>query len=78
MRTGSATQDFSAQDLREALGFFATGIAVVTAVADGGNRIGATVSSFNSVSLDPPLEITSSSSDASAMFACASAPTRYR
>jgi flavin reductase (DIM6/NTAB) family NADH-FMN oxidoreductase RutF len=55
MRTGSATRDFSAQDLREALGFFATGIAVVTAVADGGNRIGATVSSFNSVSLDPPL-----------------------
>jgi flavin reductase (DIM6/NTAB) family NADH-FMN oxidoreductase RutF len=27
----------------------------VTAVTDGGDRIGATVSSFNSVSLDPPL-----------------------
>jgi flavin reductase (DIM6/NTAB) family NADH-FMN oxidoreductase RutF len=55
MRTGSATGDFSTQDFREALGFFATGIAIVTAVADGGNRVGATVSSFNSVSLDPPL-----------------------
>jgi len=46
---------FSAQDFREALGFFATGIAVVTAVTGDRNRIGATVSSFNSVSLDPPL-----------------------
>ena len=55
MSTGSASWPFSAQDFREALGFFATGIAVVTAVAGGGARIGATVSSFNSVSLDPPL-----------------------
>ena len=55
MRAGSAPQPFSAQDFREALGCFATGIAVVTAVADDGTRIGATVSSFNSVSLDPPL-----------------------
>jgi flavin reductase (DIM6/NTAB) family NADH-FMN oxidoreductase RutF len=55
MATGSALPSCSVQDFREALGFFATGIAVVTAVADGGNRIGATVSSFNSVSLDPPL-----------------------
>jgi flavin reductase (DIM6/NTAB) family NADH-FMN oxidoreductase RutF len=50
-----ALQPFSTQEFREALGCFATGIAVVTATADGGHRIGATVSSFNSVSLDPPL-----------------------
>jgi flavin reductase (DIM6/NTAB) family NADH-FMN oxidoreductase RutF len=50
-----ASPSFSAQEFREALGCFATGIAVVTAVADGGARIGATVSSFNSVSLEPPL-----------------------
>jgi flavin reductase (DIM6/NTAB) family NADH-FMN oxidoreductase RutF len=41
--------------LRDALGLFATGVAVVTATASHGERIGATVSSFNSVSLDPPL-----------------------
>jgi flavin reductase (DIM6/NTAB) family NADH-FMN oxidoreductase RutF len=46
---------FSPQQFREALGCFATGIAVVTAVAESGERIGATVSSFNSVSLEPPL-----------------------
>jgi flavin reductase (DIM6/NTAB) family NADH-FMN oxidoreductase RutF len=46
---------FSPRDLRDALGCFATGVAVITAVAPSGERIGATVSSFNSVSLDPPL-----------------------
>jgi flavin reductase (DIM6/NTAB) family NADH-FMN oxidoreductase RutF len=50
-----SARGFSSQDFREALGFFATGIAVVTAVTGDGDRIGATVSSFNSVSLDPPL-----------------------
>lgn len=39
---------------RNVLGQFATGIAIVTATVDG-NRLGATISSFNSVSLDPPL-----------------------
>ena len=41
--------------LRDALGFFATGITVVTARAPGGDPVGLTVNSFNSVSLDPPL-----------------------
>ena len=41
-------------EFRNALGQFATGVAIVTATVDG-NRIGATISSFNSVSLDPPL-----------------------
>jgi flavin reductase (DIM6/NTAB) family NADH-FMN oxidoreductase RutF len=50
-----ASPAFSSQQLRAALGSFATGIAVVTAVTEVGERIGATVSSFNSVSLDPPL-----------------------
>jgi flavin reductase (DIM6/NTAB) family NADH-FMN oxidoreductase RutF len=40
---------------RDALGLFPTGVAVVTTLAPDGERIGATVSSFNSVSLDPPL-----------------------
>jgi flavin reductase (DIM6/NTAB) family NADH-FMN oxidoreductase RutF len=42
------------REFRNILGQFATGIAIVTATADG-NRIGATISSFNSVSIDPPL-----------------------
>ncbi|MGJ7493338.1 flavin reductase family protein [Variovorax sp. ZT4R33] len=42
------------KEFRNALGHFATGVAIVTASVDG-IRIGATISSFNSVSLDPPL-----------------------
>ena len=40
---------------RNALGQFATGVAIVTTVTAEGERIGMTVSSFNSLSLDPPL-----------------------
>lgn len=40
--------------LRNVLGQFATGVAIITANVDG-IRLGATISSFNSVSLDPPL-----------------------
>ena len=42
------------QDLRLALGQFPTGVCVVTCVA-GGERFGMTMSSFNALSLDPPL-----------------------
>jgi flavin reductase (DIM6/NTAB) family NADH-FMN oxidoreductase RutF len=41
--------------LRDALGQFATGVTIVTTVAPGGERLGMTISSFNSLSLDPPL-----------------------
>jgi len=41
--------------LRDALGQFATGVAVVTARAPNGEAIGLTINSFASVSLDPPL-----------------------
>lgn len=40
---------------RNALGQFATGVTIVTACGPQGDRVGATVSSFNSVSLDPPM-----------------------
>lgn len=43
------------RELRNALGCFATGVAVVTALTEDGERLGMTVNSFNSVSLDPPL-----------------------
>jgi flavin reductase (DIM6/NTAB) family NADH-FMN oxidoreductase RutF len=45
---------FSDRDFRDALGQFATGVCVITAEVDG-ILLGATVSSFNSVSLAPPL-----------------------
>lgn len=40
---------------RRALGEFATGVAIITARGPDGDLIGMTMSSFNSVSLDPPL-----------------------
>lgn len=41
--------------LRKALGCFATGVTVITCLGPGGEHLGVTASSFNSVSLDPPL-----------------------
>lgn len=43
------------KDFRDALGRFATGVSVVTAVASDGKPVGVTVSSFSSLSLEPPL-----------------------
>jgi flavin reductase (DIM6/NTAB) family NADH-FMN oxidoreductase RutF len=40
---------------RDALGMFPTGVVVVTSLTPSGEALGATVSSFSSVSLDPPL-----------------------
>lgn len=47
--------DVDRDDLREALGSFATGVAIVTSVDDGGTPVGLTVNSFSSVSMNPPL-----------------------
>lgn len=44
-----------ARALRNALGKFATGVAVVTTLSKDGSPVGVTVNSFSSVSLDPPL-----------------------
>jgi flavin reductase (DIM6/NTAB) family NADH-FMN oxidoreductase RutF len=41
--------------LRDALGAFATGVTVVTALDPAGRVVGLTVNSFNTVSLEPPL-----------------------
>lgn len=46
---------FDATEFRRALGSFATGVTVVTTLGSGGEPIGLTVNSFNSVSLNPPL-----------------------
>src|SRR5271169_7054766 len=45
---------FDARAFRQALGQFPTGVCVVTCLADG-ERLGMTMNSFNSLSLDPPL-----------------------
>jgi flavin reductase (DIM6/NTAB) family NADH-FMN oxidoreductase RutF len=42
-------------EFRRALGHFATGVAVVTTLEQTGAPVGLTLSSFNTVSLDPPL-----------------------
>lgn len=44
-----------AKAFRQSLGEFATGVAVITAQGSGAELIGMTMSSFNSVSIDPPL-----------------------
>lgn len=41
--------------LRDTLSCFPTGVAIATSVARNGSPIGVTISSFNSVSMDPPL-----------------------
>jgi flavin reductase (DIM6/NTAB) family NADH-FMN oxidoreductase RutF len=46
---------FTSGELRNSLGVFPTGVAVVTSRAPDGSFLGTTVSSFNSVSLEPPL-----------------------
>ena len=51
-------------EFRRALSCFATGVAVVTALDRSGERVGMTVSSFSSVSLDPPLVLWSIADDA--------------
>lgn len=55
MDSQGAAPGFSTRALRDVLGSFPTGVAVVTAAGPGGELYGVTVSSFNSVSLDPPL-----------------------
>lgn len=43
------------RELRNALGRFATGVCVVTAMSEDQQALGITANSFSSVSLDPPL-----------------------
>jgi flavin reductase (DIM6/NTAB) family NADH-FMN oxidoreductase RutF len=47
--------DVAAEVFRQLCGRFATGVTVVTAVAEDGRPVGMTANSFTSVSLDPPL-----------------------
>lgn len=56
--------NFDTSLFREALGTFPTGVVVATTRGDGGAPVGLTISSFNSVSLDPALILWSIALDA--------------
>jgi flavin reductase (DIM6/NTAB) family NADH-FMN oxidoreductase RutF len=58
---------FTPDDFRAALGQFATGVTIVTAVDDQGRLIGLTANSFNSVSLTPPLVLWSLAKQSTSM-----------
>ena len=49
--------DPAVRAFRDTLGMFPTGVTVITARASSGEPVGLTVSSFNSVSLAPPLVV---------------------
>lgn len=51
----ASTTDFDLRQFRNVLGHFATGVTVITAKDVDQGYVGTTASSFNSVSLDPPL-----------------------
>lgn len=63
----AVTAPFDARHFRNALSQFATGVAVITTRADNGTFVGLTATSFNSVSLDPPLVLWSLSNGASSL-----------
>ena len=60
---------FSPGQFRTALGAFATGVTIVTAIDARGQPIGLTANSFNSVSIDPPLVLWSLSRQAGSLAA---------
>jgi flavin reductase (DIM6/NTAB) family NADH-FMN oxidoreductase RutF len=53
--TPEQSPEFDQRDFRNALGHFGTGVTVITTKDASGQMYGVTVSSFNSVSLSPPL-----------------------
>src|SRR5829696_1144100 len=65
--TRAAAPAFGTDDFRAALGMFATGVTIVTAIDGAGAPIGLTANSFNSVSLEPPLVLWSLSRLAGSM-----------
>jgi flavin reductase (DIM6/NTAB) family NADH-FMN oxidoreductase RutF len=64
MTNPTTEPDFSPHEFRRALGNFATGVTIITAVSPEGEKVGVTASSFNSLSMDPPLILWSSIKEA--------------
>ncbi len=65
--TRAKTPNFDPTEFRAALGQFATGVTVITTRTDNDQLIGITASSFNSVSLDPPLVLWSLATKSASM-----------
>ena len=64
---------FDASALRRALGAFPTGVTVMTTRSAAGDPVGMTATSFNSLSLDPPLVLWSIGNGSSSLEAFAHA-----
>ncbi|AEC20573.1 putative monooxygenase component [Pusillimonas sp. T7-7] len=63
------TPDFDSLFFRSALGRFATGVTVITTESNSDSKpLGLTISSFNSVSLEPPMVLWSLSRSASSLI----------
>ncbi len=75
-RLSAQVPNFSVPEFRAALGMFATGVTIVTARTAQGKLVGLTASSFNSVSLNPPLVLWSLAR-AAASLAVFSAGSHY-
>lgn len=60
MAIATANPDIDPKAFRRALGNFATGVTIITAEGADGEKVGVTASSFNSLSMDPPLILWSS------------------
>lgn len=60
MASSTSDANFDLREFRRALGSFATGVTIITAQSADGEKVGVTASSFNSLSLDPPLILWSS------------------
>ncbi|HEX2531223.1 MAG TPA: flavin reductase family protein [Burkholderiaceae bacterium] len=70
MSTGSpraTPPEFDARHFRNALSQFATGVTIITTRLENGQFLGLTASSFNSVSIDPPLVLWSLARQASSL-----------
>ena len=64
------------RDFRGALSQFATGVTIMTAISPAGDPFGITVTSFNSLSLEPPLILWSLAQDGGS-FACFQTGTAF-
>ena len=67
-------KDTDVKLLRNCFGKFATGITVITAVAPDGTKLGLTVNSFSSLSLDPPMILWSLDKKSKSLDALKQAP----
>ncbi|MBY0573257.1 MAG: flavin reductase family protein [Undibacterium sp.] len=67
MPTSALLPNFDSRHFRQSLGQFATGVTVIATRLPDGSFLGLTASSFNAVSLDPPLVLWSLGNSAQSM-----------